>query len=293
MKKIHLALSFVLIALAVMSVAGCGTKNNEEAYVALEIGSFDAADGGKHASEFELWSAENQNSHQDSAAPETISVTFNGKTYNGSYLRSYTTPPNLYASHRYKADGAFFTINGDTNELSTILPAWEPLMLASKSREECCAMADAIVANYIDIADYKLEITESSIHSNVIYDFHYYREVSGYRTADSLNISIDGNGNVVYFGMQMIGSFKDIEAVSVEEKNITKALDTKIRSIYQEKSDHKGYSVNHVQLVRIPDGYCALLYIIKNQFERAEVESGLTFHYGSLTHLLVPLPNDK
>ncbi|MBE6551203.1 MAG: hypothetical protein E7665_03610 [Ruminococcaceae bacterium] len=282
MKKMRFMSLIIVVVLLLTSVLGCGMSSGQEAdYIALEIGTFDADDGGLHTSEFAIWDENQTNYHQDAKAAENVSVTFNGKSYSGDYQRSATKVPNLYVSHRYKGDKVFFEVNGTTGELTSITFVYEPSESSSLSQEQCRTIADSIVDDYIEIDEYCTTVISQPIYSNCLYTFTYYREISGYKSADSLTISIDGNGNVSSFGKSMLGSFDEIEAVSVDSKKAADTIDAKLESIYKSNSKRKSHSVDNVLLIKLEDGTCAFLYTVDNQFEDAEVI------YGSRVQILL------
>ncbi len=281
MKKIKFVSLFTICVFLLTSIIGCGISNQEADYVALEIGTFDADDGGTHTSEFEIWDQSKTNYHQDEKAAENASVTFNGITYSGIYQCSATKVPNLYVSHRYKGDKVFFEVNGTTGELTLISFVYEPSELASLSQEQCMTIANSIVDDYIDLNEYRIEVSSQPIYSNTLYAFTYYREISGYKTADNLTIAIDGNGNVSSFGKKMLGSFDEIETVSVNSTKATATIEAKLESIYKGNSKRKGYSVDNVVLIKLNDGTCAFLYTVDNRFEDTEVS------YGSRVQILM------
>ena len=122
MKSSKIILIILSICVLLTSFFGCSTqtKNNNQEFEVLEIGSFDDLDGGKHISEYSVWAPNKLNYHQDSTAPKEGTVVFNGITYSGQYQRSSTSIPNTYISHRYKGANVFFELNGSTGELSYI-----------------------------------------------------------------------------------------------------------------------------------------------------------------------------
>lgn len=278
MKKLRFISVITMVVLLLTCAAGC---EQEADYTALEIGIFDDADGGLHTSEFPIWDESQTNYHRDVTANAKASVTFNGLSYSGDYQRSATKIPNLYVSHRYKGDKVFFDVNGDTGELTLISFVYEPSETSSLSQEQCRTIADSIADDYIDINDYRVGTSSQPIYSNFVYTFTYYREISGYKTADRLTVSIDGNGNVSSFGKSMLGSFDGIEAVSVDDEKAKNTIDAKLESIYRGNTKRKSHSVKNVVLIMLDDSTYAFLYTIDNQFEDAEL------NYGSLVQILV------
>ena len=276
MTKIRFISLLICFVLLLMSVVGCQEEYQGE-YVALEVGAFDATDGGNHASEFELWNSEKANSHQDPQAPTTATVTFNGVTYSGNYRRSLIRVPNQYVSHRYIGDKVFFEISDEDGTLSQISFVYEVSRTGKMSQEQCKEIADAIADDYISLSEYELDVSVQD-HS---YTFSYYREIGGFRTTDSLWVAVDKNGRISSFGKKMLGSFEDIESVSIDEKKAQDAIVAKLDTIYQGNTKRKGYEILDVILIKLEDDTCALLYTTENRFEDENVS------YGSLTKLLL------
>lgn len=266
-----------------VSLFGCSTqtKNNNQEFEVLEIGSFDDLDGGKHISEYSTWAPNELNYHQDSTAPKESTVVFNGISYSGQYQRSATSIPNTYVSHRYKGANVFFEINGSTGELSYISFIYEPSEKSTLSETECRNIADQIIKQFIKLDEYKVDTFVQSIYENSIFSFTYYREVNGYKTSDSLTIAIDGNGNVSSFGVNMLGAFENATCISLDEKQVAEMLETKMNDIYAKSITRKDYDIREVVLVKLKDGRDAFLYTISNNFERENEQ------YSSQIQLLI------
>ncbi len=258
----------LLSCVLLVSLFGCSnqTKNSNQEFEVLEIGSFDDLDGGKHVSEYSPWAPKELNYHQDSTAPKESAIVFNGVTYSGQYQCSATFIPNTYVSHRYKGANAFFEINGSTGELSYIIFIYEPSEKSTLSETECRNVADQIAKQFIKFDEYKVDTFVQSIHENSLFSFTYYREVNGYKTSDSLTIAIDGNGNVSSFGVNMLGAFENATCISLDEKQVAEMLETKMNDIYAQSTTRKDYDVGKVVLVKLKDGRDAFLYTVTNYF---------------------------
>ncbi|MBE6629892.1 MAG: hypothetical protein E7624_03470 [Ruminococcaceae bacterium] len=265
-RTVSLLLCFVLL---LMSFVGCQEEYQGE-YVALEVGGTD--------SQFAIWSSEKLNYHQASQAPKTATVTFNGRTYSGSYKNSCVNMPDLYVSHRYKCEDTWFKVDDDAKELLHISFFYD-YAGGKKSQVDCKKIADAIADDYISLSEYKVGV--EVIEHPLCYIFTYYREVSTYRTTDGLSISIDGNGRIRSFTKRAIGSFEDIESVPIDEKKAQDTIEAKLDAIYQGNTKRKGHEILDVILIKLEDDTCALLYTIENRFEDENVS------YGSLTKLLL------
>lgn len=276
MKNLRLISCLLVAWILIAMLSGCGSAGKQtiqfDHFTALQVGSFDTIDGGTHISEYPIWSPEKLNYHQDSSAAQSATVTFNGSTYSGTYRKTAAHIPNTYVSHQYKGDGIYFEINATTGELSSISFIYEPAAKATLDKAACKKIADNIADDYIVLSDYTVDTSTGQISNNTLYTFTYYREVAGYKTSDSLTISIDGNGNVSSFGVRMLNAFDNVKKVVLNEDNAKAAIETKLNAIYQNVQTRKGYDVKDVTLVKLADGSCAFLYTVNNQFESGDVQ---------------------
>ena len=268
MKKSGLIL--VLVALLLLAFSGCAEK--ELAYTVLDLGSVSDGVGGKHTSDVPEWSYEKLNPHDDASAPVEMTVTFNGKTYTGSYDGSYTRMPNTYVSPSYKGnteDGkiVFFYVNANTQEL-TCISLHRKTEQAGKIVDEtvCREAADDLAGNYISLKDYMVKEDSYKDYDYTAYAYTYYREVSGYETTDMLRIVVDGNGNITSCDMSMIGTFKDVKNLSIDEEKATTVIEAKLQDIYGHLGTMTGYTVKKKQWVKTADGQCGRLYTIDVNF---------------------------
>lgn len=282
MKRIRTIFCIMISALLFGLLCSCSSPNTSaKRYVAWEVGGYDDTDGGVHSSEFSIWSSEKLNYHQDAAAPAEITVSFNGKSYTGSYQRSAVFIPDTYLSHRYKGDNVFFRINAETGELVGIQFVREKAEKATISEDECRIIAEAIADDYIDLSQYQVEVDINEINENFLYGCSFYRVVDGFKMADGLTVVVDGNGNVSSFGSTMLGSFSTVDSVELDQNNAILSVEAKLNSIYGDVENRTGYEVTDIVPVKLEDGSCAWLYTIKNLFEDG------AHSYGSLVQLLV------
>ncbi len=294
MKNIKHFLLVALIITLVFSICGCSIKNKALEYHVLEVGEFDNLDGGNHISEFPLWSVSNLNAHEDTQAPAEATVVFNGVTYHGKYDRTSITVPNTYFKHRYNGEKIFFNINADTGALTDIMFIDELADKSTLSESECKKIADDIAKQYISIDEYKSETYTQTIRENSLYRFTYYREISGYMTSDLLIVSVDGNGNISSFGMNMINSFKDVQSISLDTEKSNEAIDNKLKQIYADNSNRISYNVKNTCLTRLEDDSCAIVYTISNDFDiSSEGQKGSSIYSTLIQLLLTPVEFSK
>jgi len=281
MKK-ELVILFSIITI-ILSMSSCNTSKPLTGYNALQIGGADTLDGGIHASEYSIWDTSKVNYHQDKSAPSQATVSFNGITYTGTYMRSVVRVPNLYVSHRFKGDNVFFEINAETGELSSITFAYEPLKQASLDKKSCEDIAKSIADKYINLDAYTMDVSTSRIYDNYLYSFNFYKEINGYKTADSLTVVVDGNGNINSFAAKMIGSFSNSESVYLDNEKMSIAIDEKLNMIYANNENRTAYDVKSILFVKLEDNSYALLCTIENEFKNSDFSST-----SQLELLLVP-----
>lgn len=271
--KIKTITSAILLFLMLLFCGCSSSESNEEIkYVAYEAGSFDSLDGGNHLSEIPIWKDEKLNFHQDFSAPKEATVTFNGNTYSGIYTYSCVRKPNLYLSHCYTGENVSFEINASTGELRYIRFPVEIPTDEKYNEEQCRKIADTIADDYININDYKV-IRSGRSDQNDLYAFKYYKEINGFETSDTLTVSLNSNGEVWAFGKYMLGTFDDISEISFDNEKIKIVLESKINAIYQNISNHIGYEIESVTLIRLEDGTPAFLYTVENKFSYSNYES--------------------
>lgn len=278
------------------------SENNQQQnkYRIYEVGSDESDD----TSEYPFWSLSNLANPSNASAHPEVTITFNGKTYSGKYTRSSITIPNTYVSHHYNADGALFEINDKTGALRSILMLYKYPQEENKGDEtpvkdqaSCKKIADEIVKNYIPLDEYKVTLlTKLEREGNypARYMFMYYREVNGYRTADKLGITIDENGIVHAMSMWMLGSFQDIEKVTVDEKVVLKMIEDKANAIYARIEDKRNFKIEirQQELVKLEDEKIAMLYLVETSFEK-DIEDGYYMNPKSLIQLLVTIDNES
>ena len=280
------------VLILLFAVTGCVQrrvpKEVELEYTAFEAVLYDCMDGGNHSLEFSPWATEKVNSHQDTTAPLEVAVTFNGVKYVGTYVKSRTRTPNFYKVHRYKSTNEaghtiYFEINAETGALTTFQFFSTESVRAKLDEEKGRTVADAIADDYLNLADYQAFASKSE--DNEYCRYTYYREINGIKLADQLEIVLDGNGEVTFFGTTSLGSFRGIDTVAFDEAKAKLAIEEKLDVIYADDARTRQYEITDKILIRMTDGNFAILYTIDNRFEKVDGE--VTIKSGSQVQLLV------
>ena len=265
MKKMRI-MSLLIVAVMVLAMLG-GCAKTELTYTVLEFGTSDGVDQGKHTQDIPEWSSEKVDPHADASAPAEISVAFNGVTYTGNYEWSETRMPNAFVSHIYKqklenGDTVRFRIHAQTHELTFISINHKMEESASLEEAECRKIADAVADDYISLKDYKVKVDSNKDYDYRSYTYTYYREVSGYETTDRIRIVVKGNGVISSCDKSMVGTFKNVKRLAIDEEKATVAVSEKLKDIYGHLGTMTGYTIRSKEWVKTADDQCGWLYTV-------------------------------
>ncbi|MCD7944810.1 MAG: hypothetical protein LUH43_08030 [Clostridia bacterium] len=281
---------------AFLTVSSCSSSSG---LVAFEIGgSSDDSDPGSHSSEYALWSDENYLQHEDSTAPETYTITFNGVELTGTYLYSRTGYGDLFQRNYYQIEasdgylGGYFTIRTDTNEVVDFVRGheypenYDDDVRGEYSFEQCKASAEALVSQYIHIEDYELETEEEGALDHFVYTYC----VDGIETKDRVSILVSTyTGEVTLFSAGDLGAFSEnSEVTATSTVNTSDAaevltsdeaeeiLEAKVNAIY---SDYDSYEIYYQVLIKLPDGSIGMLNTVTVKYS-TELDTGETAYNG-------------
>ena len=258
MRKLTCVLIAILICLITVSCS------NQDRVVALEISSHrHGTDSGDHKYEYNLWSPENLNMHEDSTAPETIEVKFMDKVYKGTYQYSVVHLFNNYQTDLYWTDYGYLQLKHGTKEVVGIdididIDSQEDA--AKYTLDYCRDVAEKFLENYIKVRDYEVEV----IDNGTSYIYRYTRYIDGIRTCEGASVSVSAStGKIRSFSSAMLGSFNDkdesviLSAVEKIESASSTELEKKLNHIY---SDLILYNIKDKIIVRLKDGSIGIVY---------------------------------
>ena len=142
--------------------------------------------------------------HQDATAPESYTITFEGKEYTGTYSYSLYPIGSDQIQHTYIVnDKINFSINGKTQEFVQFYSVYA-LGSPTLSQQECFDIINSKIVNYINPDDYQLTITDSQ----KICTFRYVKYHRMIKTSEYVNIVMSKDtGNIVVFASNMLGRF--------------------------------------------------------------------------------------
>ncbi|MBR6682644.1 MAG: hypothetical protein IKL40_06640 [Clostridia bacterium] len=219
--------------------------------------------------------------YDDESAPKEFTVTFNGKTYSGTYEQTEVEDYIPYLIYHYEcndgSDCKKFMINADTKEIVNIsfknndTPAKEIDIAA------CQKIADDIADDYIKLSDYVSSI--SFISSTDSYcDFTYSRNIDGFETPESIKIRIGAQGNLIQLSLISAGEFKNINQVNFNEKKALEAIRNKLNNMGVNDDNWIEFNIVTTKLVKLTNGKVAINCSVR--FKNKGEQSG--HHYNFL-----------
>ena len=255
-----------VLMVTVTAIAYHSKKPAAYTYSGYEISGLDCNDGGAHADEHPTLNAQSMNYHQDSTAPKTVTVSFNGVTYIGVYRYSYMSETRMYLAHKYKTDDAYFEINAETGELC----AWSAIVTqrpaATVTQERCRPVADRIAAQFINVGEYHVRERFIENGDNYFCKYTYYKEIDGLPTSDSIIVSIDGNGKPASLRILSPGSVNQATARSIDQDAARAAVEQKLTSIYSRNDSNVFHHISLSSVTVLDNGDIALMFTVENEF---------------------------
>ncbi len=247
--------------------------STERTFVALEMdGGADCIIRGEHSSEYPFWAQKNMDSHTDESAKKTVTGTFLGQNYEGSYSNSRTTKYTTYQTDHYRFDGGWFELNHSTGELVEFWNAVpEKKTDTVCTPEESLRIAEEFASQYIKTEEYVLEVDKASSFRS----YSYVRYIGGLKTAERLYVSVSlYTGKILNFGARMLHQFDDCdEELTAMIKELKEAapslIDEKLSRIYKDCEEYKGWSVwlENQYVCKLPDGEYGIVTIAEASFE--------------------------
>ena len=266
MKKIIVLFSLTVCVAAIALFTGCSvnpkTENNNE-YQTYYVSGSDSVGLSGEMSEFSPWSSKALNGYTDEKAKKSVSVNFEGRDYTGDYSQTLIRVPNTRASHKYFGGNCFFELDSQSGELTSFLLCEDLTPDFYIDEEEGREIADKFAEKYINLSQYKVTWSSDDRDIDCVYYFTYYREVGGLKTNDTLNVTLNGRGRVVYFSRGMIGSFGNTRA-NIDTEKAELALYEKLNSLYGKYAD-KTFTIKDKTLVKLRDGKQGLLYRVETE----------------------------
>jgi len=243
-------------------------KTETPKLVALYAGGTTDAMGLQYEVEVEYWAVPDKAEN----IPQTMTVTFGGKEYTGTYQYTIPRMPLTNRLYSYKYDGGTFGVLLENNRVVTFTQRYSTGTL---SLEECEKIAEKIAGQYADITEYDLRAWQEG----ELCAFEYYRAINGIKTSDYVYIVISTGGDLYAVGLGTQDAFstentraeavqQSMEVLSSEaaETALQEKLDAIYRPVIQEKYPDAKITFRpssqfwNQYWVKLPDGSVGLLY---------------------------------
>ena len=121
---------------------------------------------------------------------ETLTVTFDGKTYTGKYVYDSQNHGNSYRSRFYEFGGGIFSVKETTGQVDYIRSTM--LSTGGKTEAECEAEAVRIASRFINLEDYALSV----LAEDTSLSFCYVRHIAGVETGAKLTVTMKTYGGL-------------------------------------------------------------------------------------------------
>ena len=196
---------------------------------------------------------------------ETLSVTFDGKTYTGKYVYDSQKHGNSYRSCFYEFNGGIFSVKETTGQVDYIRSTM--LSTGGKTEAECEAEAARVASRFINLEDYALTVlTEDTSLS-----FCYVRHIAGVETGAKLTVTMKTYGGLYKLYSVELQMTDEIEAyIQAHGLSETEALAKRFsseagRALVKEKikesyPNHAGFTMQDGVLTVSGDGQLGMLY---------------------------------
>ena len=256
----------ILITLAFVIVFALmvGCSNNELDLIAVEVGeAYTLNDGGESVGTLQ---SPTKRIFNNTSAPKTKTVEFEGKTYIGTYDYSYYDAYYIELSDSYAFDGGDFCVSAYNGGLTQIYLS--SAKNGNKTKEDCGEIATKLAQKYINIEDFVLNVTSDG--GGYHYVYCYTRYINEIQTGEELRIIVTTDGQISLFSHNMLGMFDKVDTRNssgmlsteyISQLSSSKAENlvlTKAQELYPDKE--LDFKIKRGILVAYPDGTVGMVY---------------------------------
>lgn len=218
-----------------------------------------ADDGIVKKTEMDWWNGQYEN---NSTVEKEKIVNFQGVNYQAEYEEStlpysrYNMKDVYYNSETgvefYFSDNQFAGIH-----FSHLLLDYDNYNAKDNIMDESKAlkMAKAVVQQYVDINEYKIEISAKNVlgmPETYLYRVSFIKEIGGFETSDEAIVTITSKGDIRTLSLYDIGLYDDIKVPNVDASKLRESIYTKIDEIYEKYPKHEILSIENQSLSLSP-----------------------------------------
>lgn len=273
--------------------------SNKDVVVAELLSKSDDERHGTHRNEVLYWNLESEKNN----SKDTMTVSFMGSDYKGTYIDSYDLLYTPFKMDRYKFEGGVFGVVSGTDCLFSIVFDDEIIRAQSnRSMEGIISNNDALEVSKSLLKDY-MQIDDSYFWTVMFDDVSYICYVSfeqksnGLQGGNSANIIMTKDGTILSMDYVSINTFLQKMNLPLYEKKYWEILESesserklneKIKSIYSNYNEKEySYRVNSRTIAVLPEGQPGIVYEIIIDFKNDdEIDE-------EITYLLVTYENDR
>jgi len=207
--------------------------------------------------------------HDEESAPKEITVTFNGKTYSGTYKYANIDDHTPYIIYNYECNDSSncrkFAVNANTGKVTSIYFENDDKTDEEVDFEAYQKIANDIADDYINLSEYVFSLSPSYNPDNCYY--LYSKKIDALETPEYIEIIINSQGKIVQFRSRYVGEFKNIKHVKYDEKKVLEAIRNKLDSMCVDSIDWIECDMRSTELVKLTNGKVALNCSVKIKFK--------------------------
>ncbi len=202
---------------------------------------------------------------------KTNTISYKNEEFIGNYRSSMIRDWDNYVSRFYNLDqtgNKWCTLNAKTGELlsyyniAEINEATKELPVLSEV--ELKKIAIEHVKEFINPDEYSLSIKDLRPNGFDEFVFTFVKFKNNIETADRVVIYLNSRGGYTGFAKYMIGEFDNIDELKLDWEQINKSLEVKIKEVYKDREDYKGFELQKHTVSKLEDDslvLCCDVYI--------------------------------
>ena len=268
MKRSKQLTVFVFAVVLLFGITGCNQKVRLAAYTVFKQGEQKA-----------VW---NEKNPDDYSAPDQMTVTVNGVQYTGEYRGAERGFPDSYnIEHTYAGDDFTFSIKDGSEDLTFFFNNLDGYSTCAFDQENCRKIANSIADDYIKLKEYEVAEFVDEYSTKHYHRYEYYKKISGYKTEDSVFISLNCEGRLKSVKLVMTGSLDNVKSVWVDNGRLNTAIQERLTAViadYNPDFSLTGFDITELVLFRLENGQCALRTDVSYSYKSINEEEPRSSH---------------
>lgn len=206
---------------------------------------------------------------KDAAFDDNIEIQVNDTRYSGKYQASQYREFNFFPVYQYVSEGGLSFEVDESGMLTSCFWGNASAHGATKTKDECIAIACDFLENIVAIDCYEIDVVEDSERG--MYTVSFTKKIGDFETTDTATITIKSDGSLYSYSSFMLGKVIE-ESISVDSINLEKikeSIDKKLSSVYQDVKNNYSqveYSKYNVALTTLKDGNLGAVCTVNVEF---------------------------